>query len=121
MESGARSRIDVWEKPGDPNTRPPLGEGLVRTHGARCEDYHRWLWEEQAQKGYDATKERVNTARAGQELLDKGATCRGPGGCLVWIACLADARNHRVDLGFPGSWVKVLAWGISCIWVRVPN
>lgn len=30
------------------------------------------LVQEQAQKGYDATKERVNTARAGQELLDKG-------------------------------------------------
>ena len=29
--------------------------------------------EEHAQKGYEATKERVSTARAGQELLDKGA------------------------------------------------
>ena len=30
------------------------------------------LVQEQAQKGYEATKERVSTYRAGQELLDKG-------------------------------------------------
>ena len=42
----------------------PLGrcEGSQKKSGAQ----------EQAQKGYEVTKERVNTYRAGQDLLDKG-------------------------------------------------
>mmetsp|Transcript_59861 Transcript_59861/g.73337 ORF Transcript_59861/g.73337 Transcript_59861/m.73337 type:complete len:209 (-) Transcript_59861:274-900(-) len=55
QEKNVRLEAETWQD----KMKAGLNQGLA-------------LVQEHAQKGYEATKERVSTARAGQELLEKG-------------------------------------------------
>ena len=59
----------------------------------------RFGWQEHAQKGYEATKERVSTARAGQELLDKGEAAES----AIRAKMMSKARNGLEKRGLGSS------------------